>query len=94
METENQGRTMLRRNVDKKPGCQGTGGGWIWGKDGDWKYRSRSKRTDRVQRHHLLSPARNPLYPQPNQDAVSMTTWLARKGGRGLQRKFSTSAGR
>ncbi|XP_061242140.1 aspartate dehydrogenase domain-containing protein isoform X3 [Bos javanicus] len=55
---------------------------------------ARGQTEPRVQRHHLLSPAPNPLYPQPNQDAVSMTTWPARKGGGGLQRKFSTSAGR
>ena len=28
METENQGRKMLRRNADKNPGCQGPRGGW------------------------------------------------------------------
>lgn len=38
-----------------------------------------------------LLPAPNPLNPHPEQDAVSMTTWPARKGGRGLQRKFSTA---
>lgn len=43
--------------------------------------------------HHLLSLLPT-LNPHPKQDAVTMTTWPARKQGGGLQRKFSTSAGR
>lgn len=39
----------------------------------------------------ISSPCSQPSQPPPEQDAVSMTTWPARKGGRGLQRKFSTA---
>ena len=67
-----------------KHGCQGTG----WGvgsrrKGGDWKHRS--KGTDRAQSPLSPSPlsCSQPSLPQPKQDAVSMTTWPARKGGQG-----------
>lgn len=82
---------MTRNPGAKAPVVAGFGARMVTRNTGE---AARGQTEPRVQRHHLLSPAPNPLYPQPNQDAVSMTTWLARKGGGGLQRKFSTSAGR
>lgn len=74
---------------------------WGWGvgsrpKGGDRKFRSKGQTgsPESPSASPLLSLAPNPLYPHPKQDAVSMTTWLAKKGGWGLQRKFSTLAGR
>lgn len=61
------------RNTDKKPGCQGTGGGWEV-RMGTWKCRARRQTEPRVQHHHLLSLLPTPLGPQPKQDAVSQTT--------------------
>lgn len=63
---------MLRRNTDKKPGCQalvvaGQGWGLEMQKQGD-KQSPESSIT-------ISSPLLPTLYPQPKQDAVSMTTW-------------------
>lgn len=69
-----------RRNVDEKHGARGTGSGL---EGGDWKGRGKGQTASPASRHHLLSLAPNPLYPPPKQDAVSMATWPAPKGGRG-----------
>lgn len=80
------------RNPDKvdKQGAKVRGSS---DKDGNWKCTRGQTESPEAPSLSPL-PAPNPLNPHPKQDAVSMTTWLARKGGGGLQRKFSTSAGR
>lgn len=85
---------MLTNTGAKARGGGGGDGGGERPQGRDWKHRS--KGTDRAQSPPSPSPlsCSQPCLPQHKQDAVSMTTWPARKGGRGLQRKFSTSAGR
>lgn len=91
--TENQGRKTWRE-VDKKHGREAWG--WAGARQGQGQGRKRRSKGRRAQspQHRLLSLTPNPLCPHPRQDAVSMTTWPGRKGGWGLQRKFSTSAER
>lgn len=91
---ENTGGGMLTNTGAKARGGGGGDGGGERPQGRDWKHRS--KGTDRAQSPPSPSPlsCSQPCLPQHKQDAVSMTTWPARKGGRGLQRKFSTSAGR
>lgn len=82
---------MLTRNSGAEAG------GWgerSQAKDGASNSGARDRRGAQSPHHSLLSLTPSPLCPHPKQDAVSMTTWPARKGGWGLQRKFSTSAGR
>ena len=82
METENQGRKPLRRNIDKNPGSQGTRGGW-GGARTRLEMQKQGDRQSPESSVTVSSPLLPALYPQPKQDAVSMTTWLARKGGQG-----------
>ncbi|XP_043454358.1 putative L-aspartate dehydrogenase isoform X1 [Prionailurus bengalensis] len=78
----------------QETGCEAWG--WAGARQGQGQGRKRRSKGRRAQspQHRLLSLTPNPLCPHPRQDTVSMTTWPGRKGGWGLQRKFSTSAER